>query len=115
ESLQGNGNVGAEGLRLLINFHTVSAAIRPDVLRRIPFREVLIGEDLLWAKEVLESKLKIQHEPSSVVLHSHHYTPAELLRRNVDDGFANREIVGRTFDEADLVPTIEALVRDDWR
>jgi GT2 family glycosyltransferase len=102
-------------LRLLVNFHTVSAAIRADVLARIPFREVLMGEDMLWAKEVLEAGLKIQHEPSSVVLHSHAYSYADVLRRNVDDGFATREIVGRRMGDEDVVPTIMSMVRDDWR
>jgi GT2 family glycosyltransferase len=102
-------------LRLLVNFHTVSAAIRPEVLARIPFREVLMGEDMLWAKEVLEAGLKIQHEPSSVVFHSHAYSFADVLRRNVDDGFATREIVGRRMADEDVVPTIASLVRDDWR
>jgi len=102
-------------LRLLVNFHTVSAAVRPEVLSRIPFREVLMAEDMLWAKEVLEAGLKIQHEPSSVVLHSHAYSFADVLRRNVDDGFATREIVGRRMADDDVVPTITSLVRDDWR
>jgi rhamnosyltransferase len=108
------GQLSPHALRLLINFHTVSAAVRPDIVRRIPFREVLIGEDILWAKEVLEAGFKIQHEPSSVVLHSHQYSYLDLFRRNVDDGIANQEIVGRTLSEADIVPTISALARGDW-
>ena len=115
ESVEQYGKLTEHQLRLLLNFHTVSAAIRPEVLARIPFRDMLMGEDLLWAKEVLEADLKIQHEPSSVVVHSHAYSYADLLRRNVDDGFANRQIVGRRLDEAQVVPTIESLVRDDWR
>ena len=102
-------------LREFINFHTVSAAIRPQVLRQIPFREVeTIGEDILWAKEVLEAGYKLQHEPSSVVLHSHNFSPFEFLQLNVDDGIVNRNVVGRQVADVDVVPTIFALVRDDW-
>jgi GT2 family glycosyltransferase len=103
-------------LRLLINFHTVSAAIRADVFRQIPFREVVtIGEDIQWAKEVLEAGFRIQHEPSSVVYHGHAFTFWQLLERNVDDGIANKQIVGRTIEDQDLVPSIVNWVRDDWR
>ena len=102
--------------RLLVNFHTVGCAIRPSALRAHPFREaVTIGEDMAWAQDVLEAGWRIVHEPTSVVLHSHAYGPLEILRLNVDDGIANRAIVGRTMDEGEVAPLIQALVRDDWR
>jgi GT2 family glycosyltransferase len=102
-------------LRLLVRFHTVSAAIRLEVFQRIPFREAGFGEDALWGKEVLEAGYKIQHEPSSVVYHSHNYSFLELLRRNYDDGRFNRELVGRKLAESDLLPHISHMVREDWR
>jgi GT2 family glycosyltransferase len=101
-------------LRLLVHFHTVSAAIRLEAFQRIPFREVAFGEDALWGKEVLEAGFKIQHEPSSVVYHSHNYSFLELLRRNYDDGRFNRELVGRQFAEGNLLPHISQRVREDW-
>jgi len=103
-------------LRLFINFHTVSAAIRPAVLARIPFaRVVTIGEDLLWAKQVLEAGYKIRHEPASVVEHSHGYSLTELLQRNYDDAVANRQIVGRRLPASEVEDLIAGRVRDDWR
>lgn len=103
-------------LRLFINFHTVSAAFRPRILAQFPFRRVTsIGEDVLWAKDVLEAGYRIQHEPTSVVYHSHDYGYLDILRRNVDDGLCNQEIVGRQLSEADVVPLITAMVREDWR
>jgi GT2 family glycosyltransferase len=101
--------------RLLVNFHTVSAAIRPGVLQEIPFREVLMGEDILWAKEVLEAGYAIQHEPDSVVLHSHDYSFIEILQRNVDDALANRDVVGRALSIDDVEPLIRHLVDADMR
>jgi len=102
-------------LRSLINFHTQGAALRPEVFARIPFRPMRLGEDILWAKEVLEAGYKIQHEPSAVILHSHSYSYREHFMRNFDDGLVNEQIVGRTFADEDVLPTIEKLVGDDWK
>jgi rhamnosyltransferase len=101
-------------VRKLINFHTVSAAVRADVFRRIPFRDVVMGEDIMWAKDVLESGYRIQHEPSSVVWHSHEYSIREILQRNVDDGRANHEIVGRSIAIDQIEPMIAAMTKADW-
>ena len=102
-------------LRMLINFHTVSASVRAEVFRRIPFRDVVMGEDILWAKDVLEAGYCIQHEPTSIAWHSHDYSILEILQRNVDDGRANHLIVGRTIDADQIEPMIAAMARDDWR
>ncbi len=101
--------------RALLNFHTVSAAIRRETLQEIPFRAVpTIGEDLLWAKEVAEAGYVLVHEPESVVIHSHVYSYRELLERNVDDGVANLVVVGRRLPTSEVEPLIRALVQDDW-
>ncbi len=101
--------------RVLLNFHTVGAALRRDAFDQIRFRSVpTLGEDLLWAREVLEAGWSLWHEPASVVYHSHDYPLGDLLRRNVDDGVANREINERTLPDEEVVPMIEALVADDW-
>jgi rhamnosyltransferase len=102
-------------LRVRINFHTVSAAVRRDVLRETPFREVrAIGEDVLWALEVMKGGRRIRHEPTSMVWHGDDAPLFEVLGRNVDDGLANAEIVGRRMPRADVLPQIEGMVRDDW-
>jgi GT2 family glycosyltransferase len=101
--------------RLLLNFHTVSAAVRRDVLLRIPFQSVrTIGEDLLWAREVLESGLALVHEPDSVAAHSHNYPLRDWFERNVDDGAANRDINGRSLSEQDAEALVEGMIAGDW-
>ena len=101
--------------RVFLNFHTVSSAIRADAWRRTPFRSVrTLGEDLLWAREVIEGGWALVHEPASRVYHSHDYSLGELFARNVDDGIANRDINGRTVDRGAIVPQIAALARADW-
>jgi GT2 family glycosyltransferase len=104
-----------EERRVLLNFHTVSAAIRADVLRRIPFRSVrTIGEDLLWSREVLEAGLALVHEPDSRVYHSHNYSLREWFMRNVDDGVANQDINGRTLSDEEVDALVRGMVTSDW-
>jgi rhamnosyltransferase len=104
-----------DALRQFVNFHTLSAAIRADVFRRLPFRETNFAEDLMWGKDALEAGYKIAYEPSSVALHSHNYSFLEIFRRNFDDGLALRKIVHWRSDEGDILPAIVAMVRDDHR
>jgi GT2 family glycosyltransferase len=108
--------MGIEQRRVLLNFHTVSAAIRADVLRRIPFRSVrAIGEDLLWSREVLEAGMALVHEPASLAYHSHAYSLREWLMRNVDDGIANREINERSLAEDEAEAMVRHMIAEDWR
>jgi hypothetical protein len=105
-----------EERRLLANFHTVAAALRADIVRRIPFRTVrAIGEDLCWARDVLEAGLALVHEPASQVRHSHAYTLYERFTRNVDDGVANHDIVGRELSLDGVDELVRAMIADDWR
>jgi rhamnosyltransferase len=104
-----------EQRRLLLNFHTVSAAIRADVLRRIPFRSVrAIGEDLLWSREVIEAGMALVHEPASRVYHSHDYSLREWFMRNVDDGVANRDINDRSLSEEEVGALVRGMIESDW-
>lgn len=104
-----------EERRLLLNFHTVSAAIRADVLQRIPFQSVrAIGEDLLWSREVLEDGLALVHEAGSCVYHSHDYSLREWFMRNVDDGVANRDINGRSLSEQEIDALVRGMIASDW-
>jgi GT2 family glycosyltransferase len=104
-----------ENLRLFVNFHSLSAAIRADVFKQIPFRRTNFAEDLVWGKEALEAGYTIQFEPSSVALHSHNYSVTDIFHRNFDDGLACRKICGRTVNERDIAAAIVHEARDDWR
>jgi GT2 family glycosyltransferase len=104
-----------EQRRLLLNFHSVSAAIRADVMRQFPFKSVrAIGEDLLWAREVVEAGMALVHEPGSKVFHSHDYSLREWFMRNVDDGVANREINGRLLADEEADALVRGMIAADW-
>jgi GT2 family glycosyltransferase len=101
-------------IRALVNFHTLSAAIRADVFRKIPFREANFAEDLIWGKEALEAGLRIQFEPSSLAFHSHNYSVLDIFRRNFDDGVACHKIVGITMDDREIAAHMREI-RNLWR
>lgn len=104
-----------ERRRLLLNFHTVSTAIRASALRQIPFRSVrAIGEDLLWSREALEAGMTLVHEPASCVYHSHDYSLHEWFMRNVDDGVANYEINSRSLSEPEVEELVRGMIESDW-
>jgi GT2 family glycosyltransferase len=108
-------SLSSHELRVFINFHTVSAAMRRSVLDEIPLRAVrTIGEDIQWSREALEAGYRVQHEPASVVFHQHRFSAGDLVGLNVDDGLANNEIVGRVVSEQEIVPMIEAMAFEDW-
>ena len=74
----------------------------------VPFRAVrTIGEDLLWAREVLEAGRHWFMSRVRAVFHSHGLPLREWFMRNVDDGAANNEINGRELSE----PEADALCR----
>jgi GT2 family glycosyltransferase len=104
-----------ERRRLLLNFHTVSTAIRASALRQIPFQSVrAIGEDLLWSREALEAGMSLVHEPASCVYHSHDYSLREWFMRNVDDGVANRDINDRSLAESEVDELVRGMIASDW-
>jgi GT2 family glycosyltransferase len=112
ESYEG---MSAEERRLLLNFHSVSAAVRADVMRQFPFQSVrAIGEDLLWAREVVEAGMALVHEPESRVYHSHEYSLRDWFMRNVDDGVANREINGRLLTDQEADALVRGMIVADW-
>lgn len=105
----------AERRRLLLNFHTVSAAVRADVMRQFPFKSVrTIGEDLLWAREVIENGMALAHEPESRVYHSHDYSLQDWFMRNVDDGVANRQINDRVLSDEEADALVRGMIAADW-
>ena len=90
-------SMDAERKRKLIAFHTISCAIRRDVLQSIPFEDVEFGEDLIWSKGVLETGYKIAFEPDSKVVHSHDFYSSfrKTAKKYFDDSMLNQKIIRR--------------------
>lgn len=64
------------------NFDNVSSCVRKAVWENFKFSETQFGEDIEWAKNVLEAGYKIVYEPESMVYHSHDYSITEWYKRN---------------------------------
>ena len=71
--------------RSLATFDNVSSCIRRSVWEEIPFERTGFGEDVRWARSVLEAGYKIVYEPRSAVLHSHERGALYDLRRYYAD------------------------------
>jgi len=86
-----------EEKRKLIAFHTISCAIRRDVLQSIQFEDVEFGEDLIWSKRVLEAGYKIAFEPDSKVVHSHDFYKSfrKTAKKYFDDSMLNQKLIRR--------------------
>jgi rhamnosyltransferase len=97
-----------------IIFSNVSAAIRTSVFSQFPFQAATHGEDMLWARTVLEAGYKIVYEPTSVVLRSHRYSPLDLFRRNFDAGVSAGESAGMRPDPAECMQTVMQAILSDW-
>jgi len=62
-------------------FDNVCSAIRRRVWEQIPFRQNDFGEDIDWAKRVLEAGWVIAYQPKAAVIHSHNRSFVYEYRR----------------------------------
>jgi len=75
-------NLSPREKHTLCNFDNVSSCIRKSVWEAFPFSETEFGEDIEWAKRVLEAGYKIAYEPDSMVYHSHDFSILGWYKRN---------------------------------
>jgi rhamnosyltransferase len=70
-------------------FSNVSSAVRRDALARHPFDETLImSEDQQLSRDLIAAGYAVVYQPSSVVVHSHRYTLANVFRRYFDSVYS---------------------------
>jgi rhamnosyltransferase len=101
----------------LAAFDDVSSCLRKDVWQRFSFAQVSFGEDIEWARRVLEAGYRLVYEPASRVYHSHNRSVAyEFQRTYVDHQHLHRLFGLR------LIPTLGSALScvtrgsgDYWR
>lgn len=102
---------------LLAAFDDVSSCIRKVVWERFRFSRLAFGEDIDWAKRVLEAGHKIVYEPESKVYHSHNRSVLYEFKRT----YIDHQNLHRLF-QLELIPTLgialQCVLRgigDYWR
>lgn len=76
-------------------FSNVNSAVRSDVLRNIPFRDVRYAEDQALAADLRDAGLHFAYAASAAVLHSHDLGIVEYFRRLVDEFSGLEATIGR--------------------
>ncbi len=61
----------------------VNAMYRKSVLEKIPFMPLVFGEDMFWAKEVLQTGYKLIYDSAAQVAHYHYQYPKYTFRRTL--------------------------------
>ncbi|HEV7162300.1 MAG TPA: glycosyltransferase family 2 protein [Solirubrobacteraceae bacterium] len=75
-------------------FTDANACIVRSAWERVPFREVAYAEDRVLAIDMLRAGYAKAYVPSAAVLHSHHYSAGEQLRRSFDEWRGLLEVYG---------------------
>jgi rhamnosyltransferase len=75
-------------------FTDANACITRSAWERIPFREVAYAEDRVLAIDMLRAGYAKAFVPGAPVLHSHHYSAGEQLRRSFDEWRGLLEVYG---------------------
>jgi rhamnosyltransferase len=75
-------------------FTDANGAVRREAWRRVPFPEAAYAEDQALAVAMLRAGYAKVFVPAAGVLHSHHYTPTQRLRRDFDDWRGLLEVYG---------------------
>jgi rhamnosyltransferase len=94
DDMAGYSRLSARERYQFCSFDNVSSCIRKAVWENFKFSEVEFGEDIEWAKRVLEAGYKIVYEPDSAVYHSHEYSIADWYRRNCINYKTLRSVFG---------------------
>lgn len=75
-----------EGYKHFICFFSDNnSCIRKEVFDKYPYEDVDFAEDQIWARSVIEMKMKIAYTPYSVVYHSHNYDLKTYFKRYFDE------------------------------
>ena len=82
-------------LRVQVNYNDVSSCLRRSVWERLPLVRGMMGEDIKYAKAVLEAGYTTVFDPESMVLHSHEYEAKTVYARTFIDADMNHRVLGR--------------------
>lgn len=105
------------GRRSRCRFDDVASMVRRELLLRFPFPRTMMGEDALFAEQVLAAGYRLVFEPRAVVRHAHEYGPLSAFRRYRDDARWARARYGERIRRTpfDVARGVAYEVREDLR
>ena len=93
---------------LTVFFSTVNCAMKRSIWERYPFSEtVVMTEDQVWSRQILEAGYKLVYSPAAAVSHSHNYGLTRSFRRFFDSGWSSED----SFLPQGLGPTLAFSIR----
>ncbi len=113
---------GKTGMSLMHRFQlalftNTCSCLRKEVWAEHPFAEIPYGEDMEWAKRILEAGYAIAYEPAAAVYHSHERSAWYEFKR----AYADHVLVYRLFGLT-VIPSLRTAIRtiawgvnDSWR
>ena len=76
-----------------VSWDNVNAAYLKDVLVRLPFRDMMFGEDAQWCVDALKTGLKIAYNPFSAVYHDHSFNFDYSVRRYLANFYTRKKTI----------------------
>jgi glycosyltransferase involved in cell wall biosynthesis len=102
--------------RQMLHFYSDnSSCLRKSVWEKIPYREVVYGEDQLWAQDILDAGYKRVYSIGSIVYHSHEYSPRQQYERSLIEGEFFKRFWGYESVEIDEIDAIMSDYERDIR
>ncbi len=72
-------------------FSNVNSVLKREIWERIPFDEtVVMTEDQVWSRRVLEAGYTLLYHPEAAVYHCHNYSLVKAFRRFFDSGMTSQ-------------------------
>jgi rhamnosyltransferase len=96
-------------------FTDANGCVARRAWEQVPFRAVSYAEDQMLARDMLSAGWAKAYHPAAAVIHSHDYSPPELLRRSFDESRALREVHGHRAHGGlgRIALVVQREVRDD--
>jgi rhamnosyltransferase len=79
-------------LKSLTGWDNVNSAYKRSCLLKLPFKEVIFGEDAYWAVDALRNGLKLAYTSYSQVDHYHHYTKSQFVSRYLAEFYLFKDL-----------------------
>jgi rhamnosyltransferase len=89
----------------------VTAMYRHSVLKRIPFRPAVYGEDALWARDALRAGFALVYNDAAQVCHFHRENPEFTFRRSILVSCLRYRAFGFRHEPVKIASSIRRILR----